>query len=502
MIGDETQSLSLMGDILIGTHQGELAGLDLKTMKVTHIWRGRDTYGGIFGPAAVKGSFRGARELAAKGYLTGMPNEWHGPDRSVLAIAEGRMFWVVGSQVVCIAGPDVPRTGSGGRKPPPTPRSKLALVPGGNVARGIGRYDGAVTERRISAEELEWSVVGAPNARVKQSAEPLAQELRAALDAEVTELVDEGPWTPFIVELGISKERKYFWRAAETMQILSLALPHLSPPVREKAKLYLDKMFLSGMPLDSPVHSDDGGNRREHYDLGPGMRAYAGRRSTYGANVKDLYAVWAYAHYANAWDKVLPRKEKILGTFDSFAEAPPRFDHDDDRNDSAEHLNRHIAGTLAFIRIMRRLNEDRSLPKAMAVLADLVTERIHHEQADSRLVRQSGSAHSAKIPRYVGLVPETSFVLRHYVGDQFEYFVRGLARQSPVWYQAFGERMIGGENYISPPDLSRGLFSALADGVRIPPDELVRYLDHPWCHADLYYIEKLSAVLRRMDGGE
>jgi len=62
--------------------------------------------------------------------------------------------------------------------------------------------------------------------------------------------------------------------------------------------------------------------------------------------------------------------------------------------------------------------------------------------------------------------------------------------------------MIGGENYISPPHLARGLFAALADGVQLPPDKLAMYLDHPWCKADLYYIEKLTALLRRLDPEE
>jgi hypothetical protein len=32
--------------------------------------------------------------------------------------------------------------------------------------------------------------------------------------------------------------------------------------------------------------------------------------------------------------------------------------------------------------------------------------------------------------------------------------------------------MIGGEDYISPPGLSRGLFVALADGLKRKPEEL------------------------------
>jgi len=62
--------------------------------------------------------------------------------------------------------------------------------------------------------------------------------------------------------------------------------------------------------------------------------------------------------------------------------------------------------------------------------------------------------------------------------------------------------MIGGENFISPPHLARGVFIALADGLQADPAYLARKIDQPWCRADLYYIEKLSALLRRLDEGE
>ncbi len=502
MIGDETQALSMMGDILIGTHQGELSGLDLKTVKTTHIWRGRDTYGGIFGPAAVKGSFEGARLMAQQGYLTGMPNEWHGPDRSILAIAERRMFWVVGSQIVCLGGPDVPRTETGGTKPPPTQKSRLTFVAGGNLAVGGGRYEESVPKINISSQELESLVNLLPPVEVEHATAPLAQKIRWRLDAEVTELVEEGPWAPFVAELGIVGEQAYFWRTAETMQILALALPHLSPAVREKAKSHLNGMFALGMPLSVPVHAKTGAGRREHYEFGPGMQNFARRQINYTANIEDLYAVWAYAHYANAWDKALQRETEIRQIFAQFADKPFSFDHNDNRGDAAERLNAQFVGALAFARIAKKVARGQDVERALARLSELVTERVHHERADSRLIRQSGLPHNAKVPRYVELAPEVCSLLREHAGEEFTYHARGLAKQLPVWYQAFGERMIGGENYISPPHLSRGLFAALADGLRAPPEELAKYLDHPWCKADLYYIEKLTAILRRMDSAK
>jgi outer membrane protein assembly factor BamB len=501
MIGDETQSLSLMDDMLVGTHQGELSGLNLKTEKTTHIWRGRDTYGGIFGPAAVRGSFDGARELAPKGFLTGMPNEWHGPDRSIIAIAEGRMFWVVGSQVVCIAGLDVPRMETGGTIPPATPRSRLPLVGGGNITHGPGGFDATIEKIPLTAHDVEQIVSTVPPTHVRHATSSLADKLRSLLGEEVTELIEGGPWAPFIVELGIVNEQRYFWRTAETMQILSLALPHLSPPVRAEAKRFLDQTYARGMPLNTPVHDNDG-RRREHYDFGPGMKQFAQQRINYAANVEDLYAVWAYAHFADAWDEVLRDKDRIKEVFTDFAAKPFQFIHEDNQNDAAEHLNAQIAGTLAFVRLMRKAGEETEAERAAVRLRDLVAERAHHERADSRLIRQSGLSHNSKIPRYVELLPEVSLLLRRYANEKFTYHVQGLVKQLPVWYQAFGERMIGGENYTNPPHLARGLFAALADGLRLSPEDLARYLDQPWCRADLCYIEKLTSILRRMDAPE
>ncbi len=59
--------------------------------------------------------------------------------------------------------------------------------------------------------------------------------------------------------------------------------------------------------------------------------------------------------------------------------------------------------------------------------------------------------------------------------------------------------MIGGENYISPPHLARGLFMIGADGGVLDPEQLASKLDQPWCEADLYYIEKVCAILRMLD---
>jgi hypothetical protein len=303
------------------------------------------------------------------------------------------------------------------------------------------------------------------------------------------------------VELGISGEERYFERTAQTIEIVSLTLPHLSRPVRQKAIAWLDSLFDAGAPLSEPLH-DSKAKRREPYNLGPGMIKFADRSKSYQAGIEDIYGLWSYAHYADRWDRVLELAPAVKRICEDFVDGGFHFTHSG-TNDDAEHLNTRIAGLLAGIRIMERAGEMVVTARAKKRLAEMATERVHHERADSWLIRPTKVAskglHQAKVPRYVGLVPEVSAMLNESASQELTDNVGALMRGLPLWYQAFGERMIGGENYISPPHLARGLFMIAADGGVLGPEQLAAKLDQPWCAADLYYIEKICAILRRLD---
>jgi outer membrane protein assembly factor BamB len=497
---DEAQALSLMGSFLLNTHQGIIGGMDRRTLKWHHIYIARDTYGGIFGAALVPGSFKGAEQAHAQGQLTLMPNEWHGPDRGIASIGYGRIFWVTGSQVVCLGGADTPRMETGGTTaPPPIQRKTIPVVPGGNVAAGfVGRMDVNVAAPRITPQMLQ-KYLNAP-ATVAHEDDELSRSLRRKLDAAILELIGSH-WAPFIIELGISHEERYFWRASQTMQMVALALPHLSPDVRARVEAYLDDLFKSGAPLQQVTVRLADARRREPYDLGRTMSDFAAALPPYRANIEDVYALWAYAHYAQRWEQVLAQWPRVLAVYEEFDSKPAAFD-DDDRGatDAAEHLNGQIAGTLAYARIAQKAGDQQQVTRALDRLAMLVVFRVHHEQADTRFIRISGKqAHSANLPRYLDMVPESARMLRDLAGDAFKKNATALSAQLPTWHHAFGERLIGGENYISPPTLSRALFIALSDGLQEPPTRIAPRLDQPWCKADLYYIEKLTAVLRLLD---
>lgn len=102
-IGDETQSLSCAPGLLLCTHQGFLGVLNLETGLTASLYGRRDSYGGFYGPANFGWENQGGLEKArATGQPYGLVNEWHGPARAIVSVAEGRVYFPVGSQVLCL----------------------------------------------------------------------------------------------------------------------------------------------------------------------------------------------------------------------------------------------------------------------------------------------------------------------------------------------------------------------------------------------------------------
>lgn len=104
-IGDETQTLSCAPGLLLCTHQGSLGSLDLKTRLTASLYGKRDTYGGFYGPGNFGWENQGGYDKAKDaGQPFGLVNEWHGPARAIMSVAGNRVYFPVGSQVLCLEG--------------------------------------------------------------------------------------------------------------------------------------------------------------------------------------------------------------------------------------------------------------------------------------------------------------------------------------------------------------------------------------------------------------
>jgi hypothetical protein len=103
--------------------------------------------------------------------------------------------------------------------------------------------------------------------------------------------------------------------------------------------------------------------------------------------------------------------------------------------------------------------------------------------------------HVHKLARYCRLTPEFSAALIQHDGGAAKQRLQAYRAMRNGWYLAFGDRMIGGENYTSPPHFSRALFAGAALIEKLPADELASCVDVPWCKGDLYFVEKCVLAL-------
>ncbi len=512
---DESQTLTLMGDKLLNTHMGTLDWLDTRTRKSRQMVAGRDTYAGLFGPRYVQGHQGGAARAHFQQQLVLMMNSWHGPGCGAVSIADGQIFKADSGAIVCIAGPDKPKSQTHGSIPKDHGfrRQEMPVWPGGNWAfPPEDSYDENVRRIELQPRDLDPIVSAPPKARPKQSVLPPARKARALLEAEVAELVRGAPWRAFHYQMGFTGIETHFARSAVTMQLLSEALPHLSPAVRGKAIAYLDKKFQAGWPIEKPLGNvlANSGRAREYYRLHARdvtnhlHNSQMAERVTFG--MEDFAAVWCYAHYADRWDAVTAPKvlNRLVAAFQAAADDRPQYPFQDAKvrggrehwDQGADRLNAWLSGAIAYCRIMRRAGRNDQAAKALALATELAEDRVHVERADSYYV--VGRAHAAKLSRYRNLDPDICAVLSRWARPELAAAGQKLRSQCPWWHHANADIAMGGENWTHSPRLSVGLLlSWAAAGAR--PEQLLQRVDQPSCQADLYTIRKLSAILRICD---
>lgn len=513
---DETMALTLMGDNLINTHMGTISVLNLDSRKNTHIINGRDTYGGLFGPKYMQGFQGGAARAHFDQQLVLMMNAWHGPGAGAVSIADNRVFFADSGAIVCLGGPDVPKSDKHADIPDGHKfmREEMPVWPAGNWAFAPQpSYDDSVNRIEISSDDIATIIDAAPPATPSQASSPAAQAARTLLDAEVTELVEGGPWRAFHYQMGFTGLQTQFDRSATTVQVLAEALPHLSPAVRTQAVAYLDKLWGAGWPMDKPLGNvrADSGKPREFYRLHDeeinGHIGHTQMEKNAQFTIEDFPAVWAYAHYADRWEKVTDPAvfNKLTQVFGRAASKPMQFPfrnvrgkQDRDRwNDGADRLNAWLAGAIAYARIAEKAGKPDLAAKGRELAAKLAADRVHVERADKALV--IGQGHAAKVARYRNLSPDVMAVLAKWAPEELAFNNTKLRAQCPWWHHANAELAMGGENWTQSPQMGTGLFLSWADGLQPPAEELLTKVDHPNCHADLYYIQKLAAVLRRCE---
>jgi hypothetical protein len=310
---------------------------------------------------------------------------------------------------------------------------------------------------------------------------------------------------PFQHTLGISGHETYFDHPGDLFYALSIALPYLSDKTRQRTKAFLAEQL-----EDHPPYGRDGfdwrtGRARERYTIPDSLRlrGKGEARSAFG-----VYAFWAYCRYAREQEAARAHWPKIRSRVQPLVERSYEFDprRHDYAHDEAEMLNGDLAGLIGAVRLARVNGEGGFADRALDRLRELLNLRVNLGRVNVRIVRRTHSStkhlHVYKLPRFVQLTPEVGRALAQWTAGCESGRLQPYRKKRPGWYMAFGDRLIGGENYTNPPHFSRALFSGAALIERMPADRLFRWIDVPWCHGDLYFVEKCVYALWAHHGGE
>jgi len=333
----------------------------------------------------------------------------------------------------------------------------------------------------------------APPARANE-----ARRVTARLDRHVAALLEQHPLRPFQNTLGISGHEVYFDHPDALFLSLSIALPQFPEPTRAKVRALLADVLTKYPPYATDGFDRAAGRPRESYDVPEDLRR-KGRGQA--SSILGVYSFWAYAHWANDpaaakshWPAVKVRTSALLAR-------PYPFDpaKKDAPGDAAQSLNGDLAGLIALARLART-NADPAIERQAASRAlQLLELRINLERTNPRLLAPTKSTskglHNAKLGRYCDLVPEVAAALARHTAGLASARVKSFRESHPAWHLAFTERLIGGENYVSPPHLSRALFAGAATIEDLDPATLFTLLDVPWVKGDLYFIEKSALAL-------
>jgi hypothetical protein len=327
-----------------------------------------------------------------------------------------------------------------------------------------------------------------------------SERIGRKLDRHVNEFLAGAPWRPFHHTLGISGYEVAFHHPDEMFYALSLALPFLPTNTAVRTRSFLARQLLEIPPYAREGFDARVGRPREPYDVPRDLRV-AGRGKA--GSAFGVYAFWSYMEAArdhaagtNHWPAIKQRIQPLLETDYQFDITKRNY-----RRDEAEALNGNLAALIATVRLARTNVDASTAQKALARVRQLLELRVNLERANPQILENTESStkhlHSSKLARFCSLTPEVSTAVRTLTDGCGPAHLKNFREARPAWHLAFGDRMIGGENYTNPTHFSRALFAGAALVEQLPPEQLASLVDVPWCRGDFFFIEKCALTLAR-----
>jgi hypothetical protein len=383
-----------------------------------------------------------------------------------------------------------------------------------------------------------------------------AKPFAAKLERHVQEMIDAGHLAPlFYVYGGIGGARPayFYWGdSAELARTLAMAMPYLSPALRQKAVAYLRSEWMENPPFDFDFKRYRRGANRAPYDvpwddIGRDLTAAQNREESIrrAHRFADLYGVAAYyaltgdepdeAQRAALRDRVNALIRELLAVQDWALMTPVRPHDDvkvefitgagyDERNGQAA-TNGWIAGAIGTARLAKRFGWPEEEKLAWYLFGKLALARIgqarytaelhrvkivndtefqdyrtlvHIDRRAAIVLRGSPKPtvyEDQELPPFIDLVPEEGRLLGTHASLECRIYLSHLDGSMPLWWVSEAPKQSASEQRLCPLQYKNG--NVLAErwiaGKR--GDDFTRYVDTTRFTGDLYYIQNLVAAI-------
>ena len=314
-----------------------------------------------------------------------------------------------------------------------------------------------------------------------------ASSRKAQLASQVRELISR-QWQPLIFPSGKHPREAYriFADPTETLFTLARAYAYLDDDLRKQVRDYVEQLSRPGGPLAGPMGrrtvDPAAGAVRSLYDIAPD-KLFRLMDDITRSDMARLYPLWLWAHVTGDWGQIEGNWDQLKGLVDQ----PANKMEEDCRNG-------YVAGLIAYCRIADHMKDKQAVEKAVPITRKALRERLAYEFAytEGGLISEVPVSRSI-LARWRHLTPEVSRLLAEYAGPTQKRLMEVYVDyHRPTWYLAWGvETMWRNESPFSFPTMPVEILAAKAWVLNGSADELARFVDIPWCRADLFYIQKL-----------
>ena len=366
-----------------------------------------------------------------------------------------------------------------------------------------------------------------------------ADELSADFREELGELVSAwaagSPWAPWYRDMG-AVSRILFWSPAETVVSVAHALPYLEPSAHDAAVAALDAFVADHPPLEEAFSvSQAAGSIDMLADPANAVtwRGYApppgdpdvGEYNFWPypeVHPYTLYAVWAYAHYADRPAYVEEHWTRIREIYDAIP-----------RPAEGQELWA-LAQALVGATRLARLHGDETMAAEAEGLAVAALERALDFAAHAQSWDEHSRVQTFALPLYsYGPTGETDSGIKKIARAFPREVLRAIAMSAPAreqlgayidpfvhvndytfgpttplrtdlvdWWATEHGGWTSSEGGFLSPEVSWGLFLSHVYGLGANQNPARLWLDVGWCRADLTQIDKLVAAIEAVPGDE